>query len=310
MNRILNQALLFPVHLALALLLPPLLLGIINKVKALVAGRKGPPVLQLYHDLARLFRKDAVIPATTTAVFFGGPIAAVAAGLAGALLVPMGSPLAPVGFGGDLVVLAYLFALSRFLTILSALDTGSAFEGMGAAREATFAVLAEPALFMGLAVLVRHTGRLSLGPMLAGADWHAASGPLALVLAAWLIVYLVENCRIPFDDPNTHLELTMIHEVMVLDHSGPAFGLVLHGASLKLFVLGALIVRLCLPFTGRWWLDWPAFVLGLLALAAAVGVVESAMARLRMTRVPQLLIVAILSATFGFLVLLLQPALH
>jgi len=296
---------------AVVLLLSPLLLGIIARVKAVAAGRTGPPLLQLYRDLAKLARKDMVLSRTTTRVFFAGPVAGVVLPLLAAMLLPMGSAQAPLGFTGDLVVFAYLLAMGRFLTVLSALDTGSSFEGMGAAREVAFSALAEPALFLGLAALATFTHSLSLGPLLteAGNAWGAASGPLTLVLAAWALVFLVENCRIPFDDPNTHLELTMIHEVMVLDHSGPALGMVLYGASLKLLVLGTLLVKLCLPTTGRWWLDWPCFLAGLGLLAIALGLVESIMARLKLNRVPQLLVVATLCGAFGFLMLLLQPGL-
>jgi formate hydrogenlyase subunit 4 len=298
-------------HLAAALLLSPLLVGIITKTKALVAGRKGPPVLQLYRDLAKLWRKDQVRSRTTTYVFLAGPVAALALPAIAALLLPMGSGRAPLGFTGDLIAFAYLLAMGRFLLVLSALDTGSSFEGMGAAREVAYSALAEPALFLGLAALATFTSAFSLGPMLsaAGRGWGVASGPLTLVLAAWALVFLVEGSRIPFDDPDTHLELTMIHEVMVLDHSGPPLGLVLYGASVKLFVLGTLLVKLCLPTTGRWWLDWPFFLGGLGLLAVAVGLVESTMARLRLNRVPQLLMVAMLCGAFAFLMLLLQPVL-
>ncbi len=302
-------------HLAAALLLSPLLLGLITKTKALIAGRKGPPVLQLYRDLAKLWRKDQVRSRTTTYVFLAGPVAALAMPAVAALLLPMGSGRAPLGFTGDLIAFAYLLAMARFLLVLSALDTGSSFEGMGAAREVAYSALAEPALFLGLAALATLTSSLSLGlslgPMLsaAGQGWGVASGPLTLVLAAWALVFLVEGSRIPFDDPDTHLELTMIHEVMVLDHSGPPLGLLLYGASVKLFVLGTLLVKLCLPTTGRWWLDWPLFFAGLGLLAVAVGLVESTMARLRLNRVPQLLMVAMLCGAFAFLMLLLQPVL-
>lgn len=308
---LLLTALLGLAHLAAALLLSPLLLGIITKTKALVAGRKGPPVLQLYWDLAKLWRKDQVLSRTTTYVFLAGPVAALALPAVAALLLPMGSGRAPLGFTGDLIAFAYLLAMARFLLVLSALDTGSSFEGMGAAREVAYSALAEPALFLGLAALATFTSSLSLGPTLsaAGRNWGAASGPLTLVLAAWVLVFLVEGSRIPFDDPDTHLELTMIHEVMVLDHSGPPLGLLLYGASVKLFVLGALLVKLCLPTTGRWWLDWPFFFGGLGLLAVAVGLVESTMARLRLNRVPQLLMVAMLCGAFAFLMLLLQPVL-
>jgi len=296
-------------HLAVVLVLSPLLLGMVARIKAIAAGRSGPPLLQLYFDLAKLARKDAVFSRSTTWVFLAGPLAAVAIPITAALLVPMGSARAPLGFSGDLILFAYLFAMARFLTVVSALDTGSSFEGMGAAREVTYSALAEPALFLGLAALASFSNTLSLGPLLtaAGRGWGIASGPLVLILAGWALVFLVENCRIPFDDPATHLELTMIHEVMVLDHSGPPLGLVLYGASMKFLVLGALLVKLCVPTTGNAWIDWPAFLGGLGLLSVSVGLVESAMARLKLNRVPQLLVVAVLSSAFGFLMLLLQP---
>ena len=190
----------------------------------------------------------------------------------------------------------------------SLFQTGSAFEGMGAAREVTFACLAEPAFFLGLLVLAKVSGSLQLATMLGsslGEHWLTVSASLALVLLSWFIVLLAENSRMPFDDPNTHLELTMIHEVMVLDHSGPALGMILYGAALKLFLFGALVVRLAVPVaTGSAWLDWPLFVAGMLGVAVAVGVVESTMARLRLTHVPILLVAACLLSGFGILLLL------
>jgi formate hydrogenlyase subunit 4 len=295
------------VHILLALGLPPLLLGVINKTKALFAGRVGPPVLQLYYDLARLFRKGSVFSTTTTWVFRAGPVVGlVTAGIA-ALLVPLANPAAPVSFPGDFILLAYLLGLGRFFTASAAMDTGSAFEGMGAAREVTFACLAEPAFFLGLLVLAKLSGSLQLADMLGGSlasHWMTATASLALVLISWFIIMLAENSRIPFDDPNTHLELTMIHEVMVLDHSGPAFGMILYGASLKLFVFGALLVRLAFPqMTGLGWLAWPFFVAGMLVFAVAIGVVESTMARLRLTHIPALLLAACLLSAFGIILL-------
>jgi len=134
--------------------------------------------------------------------------------------------------------------------------------------------------------------------------WRGAGAPLVLVLASLFIVLLAENCRIPFDDPNTHLELTMIHEVMVLDHGGPAFGMILYGASLKLFALGAIVVRLAFPFgTGNTWGDWGLFVSGMIGLAIVIGIVESVMARLRMRQVPALLVAACLLSSFGIVLL-------
>lgn len=303
------------VHVLLALTLPPLLFGVIAKTKALFAGRIGPPVLQPYYDLLKLFQKGSVFSTTTTWVFRAGPVVGLVTGALAILLVPLGDSNAPISFTGDLILLGYLLGLGRFCTASAALDTGSAFEGMGAAREVTFACLAEPAFFLGLLVLTRLTGSLHLADLLdhgrpqpgmlgSGlvSHWSTEGASLALVVLSWFIVLLAENSRIPFDDPNTHLELTMIHEVMVLDHSGPAFGMILYGAALKFFLFAALIVRLAFPLsTGSPFLDWPIFVVAMLAVAVAIGVVESTMARLRMTHVPILLVAACLLSAFGII---------
>ena len=296
------------IHIFVAVASPPLLLGAIGKTKAFFGGRIGPPLLQPYYDLMRLFRKGSVTSTTTTWVFLAGPVVGlVTAGIA-VLLIPLSGPRAPISFTGDLILLAYSLALGRFFTALAALDTGSAFEGMGAAREVTFACLAEPAFFLGLLVLAKLSGSLELSGMLGisiASHWLTAGASLCLVLLSWLIVLLVENSRIPFDDPSTHLELTMIHEVMVLDHSGPAFGMILYSAAVKLFVFAALIVRLVFPFTtGSAWLDWPLFAGEILVVAVSIGIVESIMARLRMTHIPVLLLAACLLSAFGIILLL------
>ena len=295
-------------HVLLLVGLPPLLLGVIGKTKALFAGRVGPPFLQPYYDLAKLFQKGSVFSTTTTWVFRAGPVVGLATALLAGMLLPFGGHQSPVSFSGDLILFAYLFALGRFFTAAAALDTGSAFEGMGSAREVTFSCLTEPALFFGFLVLARLSSSLSLttmlgGPFLPGAG--AALPSLVLVVASLFIVLLVENSRIPFDDPNTHLELTMIHEVMVLDHSGPAFGMILYGAAVKLFVMGALLLGVVMPFrSGNAWVDWGCFVAGMLGLAVVIGVVESVMARLRMVFVPTFLVAACLLSAFGVVLLL------
>jgi formate hydrogenlyase subunit 4 len=299
------------VQIILLALMPPLLLGVIIKIKAAFAGRVGAPLLQPYHDLIKLFRKGSVLSRTTTWVFLAGPAVTAAAVLLAGLLVPMGGEPAPIRFTGDLILFAYLLALGRFFTAIAALDTGSPFEGMGAAREVTFACLAEPALFFGLLALARLTGALSLsglfGHQIASA-WVTAAPTMVLVLGGLFIVLLVENSRIPFDDPNTHLELTMIHEVMVLDHGGPALGAVLYGAAVKLFVLSTLIVRLAVPLsTDQPLVRWAVFIAATLAVAAVIGVVESIMARLRLLHVPNLLVGACLLTAFGFVLLLGSP---
>ncbi len=294
-------------HVLQALVLviaPPLLLGVIARTKARFAGRVGPPLLQPYHDLIKLLRKDSVFSRTTTWVFRAGPVVGLVTALIAGLLIPIGDGPAIVGFDGDFLVLAYLLGLSRFFTMAAALDTGSAFEGMGAAREATFATLAEPAFVLGLLALARAAGALSLssflGPTVAAA-WPHAGPSFVLVAAGLFVVMLAENSRIPVDDPNTHLELTMIHEVMVLDHGGPSLGFILYGASVKLFLFAAILVRLCVPITGPW--AWAALAGGVVIVAIAIGVVESTMARLRLTHVPAFLLAACMLCALGVVLL-------
>ena len=219
MNTILHNT----VHVLVALTLPPLLVGVIAKTKALFAGRVGPPLFQPYYDLLKLAQKDSVFSTTTTWVFRAGPVVGLVTAALAVLMVPLTGSSAPISFTGDLILLAYLLGLGRFFTAAAALDTGSAFEGMGAAREVTFACLAEPAFFLGLLVLAKVSGSLQLATMLGsslGEHWLTVSASLALVLLSWFIVLLAENSRIPFDDPNTHLELTMIHEVMCWTTAG------------------------------------------------------------------------------------------
>ncbi len=295
------------VHVFLALALPPLLLGVIARTKAFVAGRVGPPLLQPYYDLIRLFHKGSVISETTTWVFRVGPVVGMTTAVLASLLIPLGGPTAPVSFAGDLILLVYLLGLGRFFTALAALDTGSPFQGMGAAREVAFACLAEPAFFLGLVVLAKLTGSLALAGMLGaslGAHWATDSASLVLILLSWFIVLLVENSRIPFDDPNTHLELTMIHEVMVLDHSGPALGMIQYSAAIKLFVSSALVARVAFSAgLGSGWTAWSVLVIGILVIAVLIGVVESVMARLRLSHVPTLLVAACLLSAFGVILL-------
>ncbi len=287
----------------LALTLAPLMLGIINRVKAFFAGRSGPPLIQPYLDLLRLLSKGAVYSQTTTAVFRLAPIIGLAAVTVILALLPIGVTAALAAFPGDLVLLAYLLGLMRFLTVIGALDTGSSFEGMGASREVQFSALAEPVLMLAMAALARKLGSASLSgiytPLSLG-TWLTAGPALVMVGAALLVIVLAENSRIPVDDPNTHLELTMIHEVMVLDYSGPDLAFILYGASLKLWVFGSLLVGLCVPVRTGWMvIDAVAFVLGMAVLAILIGIIESTMARLRLLRVPQLLIGAGALAVFA-----------
>ena len=285
-------------RLVVWLLLAPLLPGLINKVKAWVAGRRGPPVLQLYYDLARLWRKGVVLSELASPGFVAGPAVAWVAIAGAALLLPLGPNGGGLSFRGDVLLLIYLLAVARFCLAWAALETGSAFEGMGAAREVSFAVLAEVSLITAVLTLSVQSGSVTLATMLA-----PSAGAGAVLLAAGLFaVLLAENCRVPFDDPNTHLELTMIHEVMVLDHSGPPLAVILHGAAMKLLLFSALLTQAVLPigqlspFAGAGLL-----AAGVLGVTVGVGLVESLLARFAFRRVPLLLTTAFLLCLFALL---------
>ena len=273
--------------------------GIINKVKAWVAGRRGPPVLQLYYDLARLWKKGVVMSTLASPAFVILPAVAWVALLGAAILMPLGPLGTGLSFRGDALVMLYLLALARFCTAWAAMETGSAFEGMGTVREVSYAVLAEAAMIAAVLSLSVQTGTLALGTMLA-----PTMGSSAVLLAAGLfIVLLAENCRVPFDDPNTHLELTMIHEVMVLDHSGPPLAVILHGASMKLLLFSVLLVQAVVPLGQLPPLAAAAMLAGgVFGVTVAVGLVESLMARFAFRRVPLLLTAAFLLCLFALMV--------
>jgi formate hydrogenlyase subunit 4 len=294
-------------HVALLLVVPPLLLGVIGKTKAWFAGRVGPPLWQSYHDILKLLRKGAVYGRGTTWVFRAGPSVALGSTLVAGLIVPLGAGAGPLGFSGDVVAFAALLALGRFFTMAAALDTGSSFEGMGASREAAFGAFTEPALFLALAIVCLPAGDPTFAAAWAALPWNAWGPvlPVYLIAAVVLgIVLLAENSRLPIDDPATHLELTMVHEVMVLDHSGPDLAFILYGGALKLFVFAALLVHLVVPVpAGGGWTGALLLVGGVLGVAVLVGVVESTVARLRLRRVPGFLIGAAALAAVGVAVL-------
>ncbi len=292
-----------------ALILAPLLLGIINRTKAAIAGRRGPPLLQPYWDIAKSLRRGAVYGEVTTWLFRLGPVVGLAVLAAALLVTPFGGVGAPVSFSGDPIVLIGLLALGRFATVLAALDTGSSFEGMGASREVHFAALAEPALLLAVATLARVTGSFALTPVYQAINigaWADALPTFALVAMTLLIIALVENARIPVDDPTTHLELTMIHEVMVLDHSGPDLGVIQYAAALKIWIFGALLVGLVVPVrSGNVWLDDAAMLVGMTLLAGVIGMIESAMARYRLVQVPRFIVAAATLSAVAFIIRLI-----
>jgi formate hydrogenlyase subunit 4 len=278
-------------NLAFLLVMPLVFIGIINRVKSFFAGRQGPSLLQPFRDVLRLLKKGEVVSRTTTWIFRIAPSAGLAATLTAALVVPLAGQKAAFSFQGDFILFAYLLALGRFLSIIAAMDTGSSFEGMGASREAAFSALAEPALFIILSVLAFLSGSSSFEDIFLGFQ-RAGALPWIIAVASGVTLFtmlLAEGKRVPVDDPCTHLELTMIHEVMVLDNSGPDLALVLYGSAMKMSLMAALIARILLPAA----LGPAAMALSVTGaaafLAVLVGCVESLTARLRMTHVPQFL---------------------
>lgn len=304
----------YAAELLLALLLAPLAAGIVNRVKAKFSGRHGKPLLQLYYDVFKLLRKGEVTGDGTTWVFSAGPVVALVSALLALALIPLGGAASPFAFQGDFILCAYLLGMGRFATILAALDTGSAFEGMGASREALFGALTEPVLFLVLLALIttaesmgvdRELSLSTLFNNFAPQAWTNGRPELVMLVFVMGVLLLVENCRIPVDDPNTHLELTMIHEVMVLDHSGPNLAFIQYGAALKLWLFSSLLTGLFLPAMPLW-AHTPLSLCGIFLMACAVGVVESVMARLRMHVVPALIGLAGSVAAFVLILTLVR----
>ena len=295
--------------LALAILLAPFYSALILKVKAFFGGKKGPPLLINYFTLLKLLKKGSVYSTSTTVIFKLGPMVSLSAAVTVLMFLPIAGQPPLFSFNGDVILLLYLLGLGRFFTIAAAMDTASPFEGMGAAREAYFPIICEATLFMILILFTILTGQLSLAAYFWSGQplmlWQTAGSPLLFVVIALFIILLTENSRVPVDDPATHLELTMIHEVMVLDHSGPDFALIELGAFLKLFFYATLVSLLICPFS----LGSPAADIGLFfcilaVVYVAVGVTESVMARFRMDKVPQFVLTSFALAFFATVITL------
>ena len=270
-------------HIALVLGMPFLLIGVINRTKSWWAARKGPGLLQSFHDLRRLLRKRPVVSHTATPLFRASAWVVLACSLLAMGFAPVLGQFAPLSFAHDFVAMAYTLGLARLVLMLAAMEVGSPFEGMGAAREAMFGAFAEPALFLLLATLSVATGMSSFADLLGHLHHTPYYALIVLPLTLALLILLqTEAARVPVDDPQTHLELTMIHEVMILDHSGPDLAAMQYAAGLKLTLYCGLIATLLNPFDP---LVAPlaaiATSIGLmLAVAVVVGCFESLMARL------------------------------
>ncbi len=259
--------------------------GVILRTKSIFAGRKGPGILQPIYDYIRLFRKGAVYSTTTSPIFRFAPIVYFSAVLFAAFLVPFGSSKGLLSFGGDFVVFAYLLAVGKFFMILMALDTGSSFEGMGASREALFSLLVEPAFFILIGSFALLTGYTSFYDIYSAFHFSGAASYALAVLAGFvlLMIVVVENSRMPVDDPKTHLELTMIHEVMILDNSGFDLGLIMYAGTLKFAIYGSLIANLFMDHSWPYYIFLPVFFVIQMLFAFIIGSIESFSARFRMS---------------------------
>ena len=293
----------------LAVVAAPFLSAVILKVKAFFGGKKGPPLLINYFTLIKLFKKGSVYSTSTTFLFKLGPMVSLGAALTALTFLPIAGYRPVFAFNGDVIFILYLLGLGRFFTICAAMDTASPFEGMGAAREAYFPIICEATLFMVLILFYLLTEKLELAAYFAGAQprglWQIAGSPLLFVVMALFIILLTENSRVPVDDPATHLELTMIHEVMVLDHSGPDLALIELGSFCKLFFYASMIATLIVPFDlGHPALNLGLYLAGLLVVYVAVGITESVMARYRMDLVPKFVLTSFALAFFATVITL------
>ena len=291
-----NLTLIF--NILILLIAPFLMIGVIKKTKAFWAGRKGVSVWQPLWDFIRLMRKEFVISETTSWVFKFAPTVGLATTIFAALFVPMANGMSIIQVPCAFIIFAYTLSLGKFFSLLSAMDTGSSFEGMGAAREACFSTIVEPAFFIAMASVVALTGNSTFGNLRLILENAGVYGLLIIILlvVTLLVMLLIEGCRVPVDDPTTHLELTMIHEVMILDNSGLDLGLITWAAAIKMFLFVALIANLVIPSSVGGWLAILAFLAVAFILSIVIGTIESAMARFRMTHVYEFIFIMTITA--------------
>jgi formate hydrogenlyase subunit 4 len=266
--------------------------GIILRTKSLASGRKGPGIMQPIYDVVRLFRKGAVYSETTSIIFKLAPTVQFASVVMAMMLIPIGQNKGIISFQGDFIFFSYVLALGKFFSIIAAMDTGSSFEGMGASREALYSMFAEPAFFILMGSLALLTGHTSFQEIFAALHMGSYINYAMMTLASFvlLMIAMIENSRMPIDDPKIHLELTMIHEVMILDNSGFDLGLILSAGYLKFAIYGALIANLFIGTMG-FGAAIPVFLCTELLMAIGVGLLESFMARFRMSHNAQFIVV-------------------
>lgn len=263
--------------------------GIIVRTKSILSGRKGPGIFQPLRDIFKLFSKGSVYSETSSFIFQIGPSIYFASVIMAIAVIPFGSQPGLISFKGDFVFFAYILALGKFFNIIAALDTGSSFEGMGASREALYSMLAEPAFFILMGSFALLTGHSSFQEIFGSLHFGSYISYGVGTLAAFVItlIALIENSRMPVDDPKTHLELTMVHEVMILDNSGFDLALILQAVNLKFVMYGALIANFFLTPGSEYYFSIPIFIATQILFAVVIGAIESFMARFRMNHNPQ-----------------------
>lgn len=289
------------------LFIPFLMMGVIKKTKTFWAGKKGPSVFQPLFDFIRLMKKDFVISKTTSVVFRIAPIVSFATVLFSALFVPLASGSALINVPAGIIIFAYTLSLGKFVSLLSAMDTGSSFEGMGASREACFTSIVEPAFFMTIASIMALSGNYTFDSLTTILSSAGSYGILITIFAVAIlfIMILVEGSRVPVDDPATHLELTMIHEVMILDNSGSDLALFSWANSIKMLLISSLIANMIIPTGISDLLSVLLYLLVIFVIAVLIGTIESGMARIRMSHVFEFIFIM---SSFGLVVLSLIVA--
>jgi formate hydrogenlyase subunit 4 len=298
-------------QLVLILLIAPFLSGMIKTLKARLQTRRGPDVFQTYRDIFKLFRKGMVIPETASWIFSAAPYVAFITAILVGLMIPMTTTHAPLSLFGGVLAVVYLLALGRFFLALGGLDTGSSFGGMGSSREMTISAIAEPAMMLAIftvALSANSTNLSEMAKVAVSQSWKFLAPSQMLAFSALFIVLIAETGRLPVDNPDTHLELTMIHEAMVLEYSGPYLALIEWGASIKQLVLMTLLVNTFFPFGLS--SDWTArglaqgllfYFAKLLVLGCFISVVETSNAKLRLFRVPELLMIAFILGSLALI---------
>ena len=296
----LTQIMLAIFQILIIIALAPLLSGIIKKVKAFFQIRKGPSIFQPYYDIAKLLRKDSVVSENVSWIFYASPLVSFAAILTAGLLIPIFISDIPFGFAGDLIAVVYLFALARFFTALASLDAGSSFGGMGGSREMFVASLVEPAMMLSIFAVAVNAGSTNLGSIsqtVSNLGIDAMSPSYLLAFVAFFIIAIAETGRIPVDNPATHLELTMIHEAMILEYSGKQLAIVELAAMMKLLLVFSLLASIFFP----WGMDAagiPAalgiYLIKIAILGVAMAVVETSTAKWRLFRLPELMSISLM----------------